>query len=485
MKKIILSMALMIFLSSNIQSKSIRAYFSYSIFNTPDNKPYIETYMTVQSASIVNLPQENGSYSGELNVQVIFRQNDSIVNFGKYMVNTPEIKDTVSNSVNFIDVQRYSLPIGVYDMELTLDDPNSPEEPIVSTTSFIVEFPLDSLSFSDIEFLSSFKKDQAEDILNKHGYKVVPYVFNYFPEDESSLNFYAEIYHADKSVADEYVVYSYIRPFEVDKKLDQFFYMRKMSAKSIDVMINTIDIKQLPTGNYLLVMEARNRNNELIANKELFFYRENPNAEFNMTNVLLTDVAKTFVDNIDNRDTLALYIDYLYAISTAAEKMYIKSQLLSADLNELQKYFYNFWYERNNLDPEGAWLSYLERVEQANNDFKTVALPGYLSDRGRVYLQYGKPNAIAESHHEPAAFPYEIWHYYNINGQRDKKFVFYTQEIATNDFQLLHSDVVGELANYHWQRQLYSRTWDPYSIDDVIVPNSYGSFATDYYRQPR
>jgi hypothetical protein len=108
-----------------------------------------------------------------------------------------------------------------------------------------------------------------------------------------------------------------------------------------------------------------------------------------------------------------------------------------------------------------------------------------LSDRGRVYLQYGKPNAIAESHYEPAAFPYEIWHYYNINGQRDKRFVFYTQEIATNDFQLLHSDVVGELANYHWQRQLYSRIWDPYSIDDVIVPNSYGSFATDYYRQPR
>ena len=84
--------------------------------------------MTVQSGSIVNLLQENGLYSGELNVQVIFRQNDSIVNFGKYMVNTPEIKDTVANSVNFIDVQRYSLPNGVYDMELTLDDPNNPTD---------------------------------------------------------------------------------------------------------------------------------------------------------------------------------------------------------------------------------------------------------------------------------------------------------------------------------------------------------------------
>jgi GWxTD domain-containing protein len=315
---------------------------------------------------------------------------------------------------------------------------------------------------------------------------VIPYVFNYFPEEETELKFYTEIYNADKSIEEgDYVIYSYIRPFEVDKKMDQFFYLRKMKAKPVDVMMNTINIKQLPTGNYLLVNEARDRNNELVASKELFFYRDNQNAQFNMTNVLLTDVSNTFVGSIDVRDTLILYIDYLYAISTSAEKLYVKSQVLKADIDVLQKYFYNFWFERNNVDPEAAWLSYLERVKQANNDFKTVALPGYLSDRGRVYLQYGKPNAIAESHNEPAAFPYEIWHYYDINGQRDKRFVFYTQEIATNDFRLLHSDVVGELANYHWQRQLYSRTWDPYSIDDVIVPNSYGSFATDYYIQPR
>ncbi|MCB2208565.1 MAG: GWxTD domain-containing protein [Bacteroidetes bacterium] len=486
MKKIALGIFLMAFLTLNLQSKSIRAYLSYSVFNTPDNKPYVETYLTIQSGSIAQVLQENGNYSGKLHVQIIFRQNDSIINFGKYILSSPEVEDTLANTLNFLDVQRYALPVGTYDMELTLDDPNSPEEPNVSNTSFNVYFPEDKLAFSDIQFLSSYEKDTSDDILNKHGYKVVPYVFNYFPEEEKALNFYTEIYNSDKSIGeDAYVVYSYIRPFEVDKKLDQFFYLRKMNAKSIDVMLNTIDIKQLPTGNYLLVLEARDRNNELVANKELFFFRDNPGAQFNMTNVLLTDASNTFVDKIDNRDTLALYIDYLYPISTSAEKMYVKSQINSADVDALQKYFYNFWYERDNLDPEGAWNSYLERVYQANHNFKTVALPGYLSDRGRVYLQYGSPNAIAESYNEPAAFPYEIWHYYDINGQRDKKFVFYTQEMATNDFRLLHSDVVGELANYHWQRQLYSRTWDPYSIDDVIVPNSYGSFATDYYLQPR
>ena len=486
MKKIALGLVLIAFMSMNLQSKTIRAYLSYSIFNTPDNKPYIETYLTIQSSCIVHALQENGTYQGKLNVQIIFRQNDSIVNFGKYELLSPEIKDTAVNSVNFLDVQRYSLPAGTYDLELNLDDPNSEEEPIVSNTSFIIDFPVDEFAFSDIEFLSSYEKNETTGILNKQGYEVIPYGYNFFPREETEMHFYTEVYNSIKTLGEEpYIIYSYIRPFEVDKKLDQFFYMRKMKAKPINVLLSTIDIEQLPTGNYLLVNEARDRNNDLIASKELFFYRDNPDAAFNLTNILISDPSSTFVGKIDNRDSLVLYIDYLYPISTEAEKIYVKSQIKTANIEVLQKYFYNFWNERDKVDPEGAWLAYLELVKQANHNFKTVSLDGYLSDRGRVYLQYGKPNVIAESHNEPAAFPYEIWHYYEINGQRNKKFVFYTQEIATNDFHLLHSDVVGELANYHWQRQLYSRTWDPYSIDDVIIPNSYGSFATDYYLQPR
>ena len=81
-------------------------------FNTPDNKPYVETYLTIQSGSIAQVLQENGNYSGKLHVQMIFRQNDSIINFGKYVLTSPEIKDTLANSLNFLDVQRYSLPVG-------------------------------------------------------------------------------------------------------------------------------------------------------------------------------------------------------------------------------------------------------------------------------------------------------------------------------------------------------------------------------------
>jgi GWxTD domain-containing protein len=261
--------------------------------------------------------------------------------------------------------------------------------------------------------------------------------------------------------------------------------MKRMNAEPVSILLNNIDISQLPSGNYILVFETRDRNNDLLGTKEIYFQRQNPNAEFNIRNLLVLDPMDSFVASYHLKDSLALYIDYLYPISTDPEKSFAKSLIAEGDVETMQRYFLNFWNDRNPSDPEGAWQTYKLRVIQANHNFTSVRIKGYKTDRGRVYLQYGEPNVIAESHNEPAAYPYEIWHYYEMQGQRDIKFVFYTRDMATNDFQLIHSNAIGELTNQHWQAYIYGRTWDPQGVDDVIYPGSYGSFATDYYIQPR
>ncbi|MCK7531387.1 MAG: GWxTD domain-containing protein [Marinilabiliales bacterium] len=128
-----------------------------------------------------------------------------------------------------------------------------------------------------------------------------------------------------------------------------------------------------------------------------------------------------------------------------------------------------------NSSLEREWLNYLSEVNKVNYAYSTPILKGYESDRGRVYLKYGPPNAISESYDEPATYPYEIWHYYVIkDGQRNKKFVFYSRDIVTNDFQLLHSDVTGELSNYRWQYVLYSRVDAGYNIEKGVSEDSWG-----------
>ncbi len=485
MKKFIYFLLISILASNSIQASSLKAYMAYAIFKTPDGNPYVETYLTIKGSSVVYTLQEDGKYNGVVDVQIIFRKNDSIFNFDKYELLGIEAKDTTQSRKNFLDIQRYSLPSGTYELELSLKDRAGNVDALVSIVGFTIDFPDGVMGFSDIEFLQSYEKSDDTSVINRSGYRLIPYVFNYFPESATSLSFYAELYGEGTMEGDEYLLNYYIRPFEVDKKLDRFFYRKKMTSKPINALLKSIDITQLPSGSYLLVLESRNRKNELLASKEIFFQRNNPNASYNITNVLLIDPKDTFVAAMTSQDSIRRYIEYTFPISSEAERYYAKSQLKTSDLESLQKFFLNFWLERDKLQPEAAWNDYHQRVKQANKNFKTVSLEGYQSDRGRVYLQYGQPNVIAESHNEPAAYPFEIWHYYNLGNQTDIRFVFYTKEIATNDFRLVHSTGKGELRNYRWQTFVYARTWDPSSIDDAIIPETWGSNATDYYLRPR
>jgi len=482
-----LVLGLIVFITcTTIHAGNLQAFLSYSIFNTPDNEPYIETYLVVNGKTLTHIQIEDGSYQAVIDIQIMFKRNDSIINFGKYELVGPSVKDTTKISNNLLDVQRYALPEGDYDLEFLVNDRYGEQDTLVSRDSFTVHFDKNKMTFSDIELLHSYSKSEGEGILAKHGYELIPYVFDFFPEVVQNLSFYAELYNSKMVTGDDqFMLYYYIRPYEIDKKLDQFFYMKRLKGEDVNILLNTIDINQLPSGNYYLVLETRDRNNELLSSAKKYFQRYNPNMQFNLTSLLVLDPRNSFAGQINSRDTLAQYIDYLYPISTDMEKDFAKQFIKEANLEELQKYFLNFWTERNPANPEGNWLEYKLLVDQANNDFRAIRIQGYRTDRGRVYLQYGPPNVITPSLNEPSAFPYEIWHYYELQGQRDKKFVFYTKDLATNDFQLIHSNAVGEITNNRWQTIIYSRTWDPYSVDDQVMPSTYGSFATDYYLQPR
>jgi GWxTD domain-containing protein len=224
----------------------------------------------------------------------------------------------------------------------------------------------------------------------------------------------------------------------------------------------------------------------VVGSNELFFQRSNPNIQFNLEDIAAIDVTSTFANRITSSDTLQEFINCLEPIATELEKTFIYKQSKMADLKTKQQFFFNFWASRDASNPEKAWRDYYNMVLVVNNVYKTQINKGYETDRGRVYLKYGPPNIISESYNEPSSYPYEIWHYYELgNNQRNKKFVFYTHDMITNNFKLLHSDAIGEISNYKWQIFLNNRWYDPYNIDASQSPPIYGGQADDYYRNPR
>jgi GWxTD domain-containing protein len=468
-------------------TRNLWAFLSYSAFNSPEG-PYVETYLTVAGNSVIFLKKDNGKFQATVNILMTFKQAGAIKAFKKYELNSPEVADTAGMNMNFLDEQRFQVPNGSYDFEIQITDKNKSSKATPYTQNVQVDFSGDKPVFSGIQLVKSYTKTESVGVLSKSGYDLVPYVFNYFPENENQMIFYFELYNMDKVIGEgqKYLLSYYIETYETGMKLPEFAKVKKNTASPVDVELTEFSITDLASGNYNLVAEARDQKNQLVAQKKLFIQRRNPNAKLALADLLASSVTNTFVEKITNMDTLKEYISCTFPIATGIEQAYIKESRKSTDMQQLQQFFYTFWQHRDASNPENAWIAYHQQVKIADYNFKTPVKRGYQTDRGYIYLKYGPPNVRSEQYYEPSAYPYEIWQYYVLNNnQRNRKFVFYSPDMVTSDFYLLHSDATGEVNDPAWQIHLQNRVAAPHDLqEDVQSVNSWGSFSNDYWTLP-
>lgn len=467
-------------------ARNLTAYFTYCTFHSPENGPYIETYLSVLGSSLNHVKNERGKYQGSILVTLIFKQGEEIKNFKKYNLLSPELDDT-TKFVNFIDQQRIALPNGSYNFEIEMQDKNSDAPPFRSMQAIEIKYPETEVTVSDIEMIESFAKAEEANILTKSGYNLIPYVSDFYPGNVNKISFYVELYNTDKILGEnqKYLVNYFIESNETGFALNRFRGFARQTTAPVNVILSEFNIEKLPSGNYNLVVEVRNRSNEVVAKKNLFFQRSNPDIKMDVNEVSATTTEYSFVEKITGRDTLYEYIRSIRPISTEMEMAFADQQLKKADLPLMQKFFLKYWQDRNATDPEGEWKTYSKKVSKANNAYSTKLKKGYDTERGRIYLRYGPPNTIAARYNEPSSYPYEIWHYYSINSQSNVKFVFYNPDLVTNDFDLLHSNAIGEIRDYRWKYKLQIRNTSESNLDIEQGSDHWGNKAEDLYNNPR
>lgn len=468
------------------EAKNLWAFLTYSTFNSPEG-PYIETYLTVAGNSVNYVKKDNGKYQATVNILMTFKQKNDIKAFKKYELNSPEIDDTIKNNYEFLDEQRFLVPNGTYDFDLQISDKSNEKKPAPFSQAVVVDFPETAPSISGIQLVQSYTKSDTPKVITKSGYDLVPYVYNFYPQKETKMIMYCELYNLDKALGADtkFILSYYIESFENNMKFNDFARIKKETARPVNILMPEFSIENLATGNYNMVIEARNQQNEVIVSKKLFFQRSNPNAKLSFAEMLSTSATNTFADKITNLDTLRESISCLFPIASGLEKAYMKNTAKSKDIVSMQQFFYGFWQRRNAATPEKAWLAYKDEVYKANFNFKTPVKKGYQTDRGRVYLQYGPPNVRSQQYSEPAAYPYEIWQYYTLNNnQRNRKFVFYSPDMVSSDFFLLHSDAQGEFNNPQWRVDLLNRMNAPGDLNQTETINSWGGFSKDYWELP-
>lgn len=474
MKKILL--ILLVFLAGvqiHAQTKKLKANLNYATFHAPETGSFIETYLSVAGESVVFTKNQNGKYQATIQISMIFTENDKVKNFKKYELLSPEVADSNQLNFNFIDLQRIVLPSGKFNFELSIMDKHNPSQKFKTDIPVEINYDEQSVIVSGIQLVESYSKTTQTGILTKSGYDVVPKVSNYYPASSSKLTIYAEIYNTSKILGDsaKYLVSTYIQNSESNKKMQSFIRHKKEIAAKVNTVFADFDITALPSGNYNMVIEARDKENKLVGLNTTFFQRNNPDYLPAMATYDSSMLLKSFVSSYPD-DSIPQFIKYLRPIAAGYEKEFIDRGSKSANIRTMRAFFYDFWLNRNEANPEGAWLDYLNQVQIVNKLFthNNGKIKGFDTDRGRVYLQYGPPNTLNEnpfdSGHNTSisdtelnkgiagAVPYEIWHYYRIKNQTNKVFVFYNPHLIPKGYELLHSDVQGELYNPQWKSQL-------------------------------
>ncbi|MBI3503022.1 MAG: GWxTD domain-containing protein [Bacteroidetes bacterium] len=484
-----------IFLCAFISAQAQRAVFTHCAFSTPDNKPYIETYLSIDGKSVSFRKNKNGKYQGDVEVGIIFSKNGNIAASKKYNLLSPEQNDTLTRPA-FVDEQRFPLDTGEYEVELMLKDKNKNGKTVSMKEKTKIDFPQDKVTVSGIEMLSSFAKAEKTGTLTKNGFDLVPYTnIDFYPGNINEISFYAEIYNTKKILGEneKFLLTYYIETNETKMKLEKYAVAKKEIASPVNVLLSKFNIENLQSGNYNMVIEVRSKNNEPVAQKKVFFQRQNAKAKEDLAKDLSgVMVENTFASKFTKRDSLSEFIRTVRPISTEAEKSFIDNQLKLAELKLLQQFFYNFWQTRNPLSPEQAWNTYYQDVKTVNKKFGNFIYKGYETDMGRVYLQYGPPDTRDESPSEPNAYPYEIWTYYTLEdrsklnpNQTKRKFVFYNPELVANNYQLLHSDALSELHDANWDMKLHKRMTQSNDMEQLNAPDHFGGNAHDEFNNPR
>ncbi len=483
----------MLFVSTGVNAQ-INAYFSHCAFNTPDNKPYVETYLSVFGNSASFVKNSAGKYQGKVEVGTIFSQNGQIKASKKYILMSPELNDTLKRP-NFIDQQRFSLEAGEYEFEQMITDKNINGKTFSVKKKITIDFPSNKINISDIELLTSFIKSDVQSAVTKNGYDLIPYMADfYYPEDVNEILFYAEVYNTKTLLGEneKYLMNYYIEGYENKKMLSKFTAFKRETTGEVGLLLSKFNISNLPSGNFNLVVDCRNKNNELVAQKKVFFQRKNPNAKMDMADLSGVTIENTFASRINGKDTLADFIKSLRPIASESEKDFINTQLKLADTKLMQQFFYNFWQSRAALTPEEEWTKYYQLVKAVNAKFGTFNYRGYETDRGRIFLQYGAPDKREEAPSEPNAYPYEIWLYYKLvdksklnPSQTNKQFVFYSRDLVTNNYQILHSDALGETHDANWEMKLHARTVQSNDFEKKDAPEHYGGNSHDTFGNPK
>lgn len=461
MRTFLLSSIFFVATSSLQAQPQLEAVVEAKRFQTAESSPVVVVNITFLGATAEWTTDERGFRQSKVEVLTLVEQDGKIADYRKTMVSSPDRSDTLTG--DFMHQERFALKPGNYALSFEMRDLNSPDTAHVYISKpLVVTSPSEDVSLSDIQFTMPAKGSG----------EALPFPGSFFPDGSDIVSFYAEAYGSTKRFGPggAFLATAQIEGYEDHVVVANMRQVQRLKADTVVPIGMAFNIAKLPSGNYILALELRDRNDSTVARREQFFQRMNPMA-YNPLELAPGELGPNFTDAYNDADTLAEYLSSMRPISNDMEAKIIDDRWKDRKPDLMRDFLYTFWYNRSPQDPEGAWKSYQQAVIYANKQFGCRNMRGYQSDQGRIFLKYGAPNSVVDRSNETAVTPYMVWHYYRAGKYNDRRFVFTQEERSTTCWTLLTSDMPGELNNSRWLDMIAPGNIDGGAKRDEVMNN--------------
>ncbi len=438
------------------------AYFNYKQFFTPNHDSYIELYALYP---IVNL---QGGLNFKLNenkvellVDLKFFKGAEELFSNKYKANSPEFVDSVLYDFN--DVYRVLVPDSADKIQVSLLDVNSNNLARLYNLSLdLIPFNKE-VFFSDIELSTYVDTSANNSVFTKQGITVYPDVNEYFKSDVNHLYAYFEVYNLDSN-KQYYLERNLLDANQSQVELEQYSKIQKLKYQNPKIIIDDLSINILYSGSYLLSYKLYEKQSKsVVASKKIPFFRNLSKPTHNFNEVDFTSVKNSFAYDF-TYDSLFKAIASLEPIAEPSEERVMNDELITKshwndkdNYDDLARFLFQFWKQRFYNNAGYEWEKYNDKVVEVEKRFGIRGTPGYRSDRGKLFLKYGKPDEFIARDNDNNTYPYEIWFYKRFDVYINRKFLFYDRTLVGKDYVMLHSNVPGYIQNPYWETEIQSR----------------------------
>ena len=420
----------------------------YASFHSTDSLSYIEVYLSIFQGSIEYTEVDTGKFTASFtNKLELSNESGPVETMTHNYQNSFQDTSSAYKYNQFVDIFLLEVPYGAYKARLEIQDNNSSKKGEYLFDIKTVE-PKKELSLSDIELCSHLSVDTTKSLYFKNGLKVVPNPRKIYDVLQPMLYFYVEINNLSYNSEQ---INQYEFSYAITSSSGDTVKTRKPIIKQIAgpklVEIGALNVMALQHNPYFLNVRAKDiKTGKEITGRKLFqVYKPTKNevSEPDYQNEIITGIYGQFTkEDLEKEFSIVRYL-----ASRDEEKVFKKLETADA----MKAFLATFWQTRDNINRIGPGefrKMYMNRVEIANDRFRSMGRDGWKTDRGRVLLLYGEPDEYERFPSSMDALPYIIWHYYDLEGSQI--FVF-TDMDGFGDYRQIHSTYRRELQNSNWQ----------------------------------